>query len=57
MSIVFERVDRTEVFVNESGSITIRQDKPGGDAIVCVPVELVEKLVDALRSAKEEAIE
>ena len=57
MSIVFERVDRTEVFVNESGSITIRQDKTGGDAIVCVPVELVEKLVDALRSAKEEAIE
>ena len=57
MSIVFERVDRTEVFVNESGSITIRQDKPGGDAIVCVPVELVEKLVGALRSAKEEAIE
>lgn len=57
MSIIVEQVDQIEVFVNEAGSISIRQEswiEPA--AIVVIPVQFIDAVVDALRDAKEEAI-
>ena len=58
MSTVIEAVGKTEVFANESGSISIRQTTwPDGEVLIVIPVQFVDLIVDALRSAKEEAIE
>lgn len=54
---VFDSVDAVEVFVNESGSITIRQENRMGedDALVVIPVDRVRDLCRALRQAEQDA--
>lgn len=57
MTKVIQYVAETEVFVNESGSISILQtDWPNEPALIVIPVQFVDVIVDALRNAKEEAI-
>lgn len=57
MTKVIQSVAETEVFVNESGSISIRQtDWPNEPALIVIPVQFIDVIVDALREAKEEAI-
>lgn len=53
MAIVFSAVDETEVFVNQGGSITIKQtDGFGEESIVAIPVFHVDALIGALIEAR-----
>ncbi|TWI04835.1 hypothetical protein IP90_00973 [Luteimonas cucumeris] len=57
--IVIEQVDQVEVFVNENGTVTIKQIDPMGgvDNIICVPPSQVRVLCKALRKAAADAQE
>lgn len=55
---VIEAVEAVDVFVNESGSITIQQEDAVGDySLVVIPVDRVTALCKALRAAAKEAKE
>lgn len=54
---VFPTVEGVEVFLNEDGSITIRQESAVGDepAVVAVPICHINALCRALRATAKEA--
>lgn len=55
---VFPTTYRVEVFINEAGTISIRQEGIGFDdeSIIAVPESQVEMLVNALRATKRELL-
>lgn len=53
MTAAVKQQDEIEVFVNEAGGITIRQD----DDLVVVLPQNAEALIQAIRSAKRMALE
>ncbi len=57
MTIVIERVEQVEVFINEGGSVTIKQNGYAGedDDVVYFPVARIDDVVLALLALKAEA--
>lgn len=55
--LVFPTTEALEIFLNEEGSITMRQDDAmGGDpSLIVIPLEHIEAVVKALRMAKRGA--
>lgn len=56
MTIVIERCNEVQVFVNEAGSVTILQVADYGeeDAIVIFPIDKIDAVVSALRALKDD---
>lgn len=54
---VFPTTEALEVFVNEGGSVTMKQDDAMGDdpSLIIIPLEHIEAVIKALRAAKREA--
>ena len=54
-TLVFNACYETHVFINEIGSITIRQIAPTMDDVhITIPIMHIEPIVNALRKAKRE---
>lgn len=55
---VFESVEAVDVYVNDAGTVTIRQESfADDDAIVAIPPSLIPVLINALKAAAKEALE
>ncbi len=58
--IVFPTTEQVEVFANDLGGITIKQDQDclrQDPSVIFIPLMHVDALIKALRQAKKEAVE
>lgn len=55
--IVFPTTEQVEIFANDRGDITIKQDNAMGDApsLIAIPLIHVTAVINALRKAKKDA--
>lgn len=56
MSIIIERVDQTEVFLNEGGGVTIKQECWPDDSVsIALPIASIPAIIAALLDVEKEA--
>ena len=51
---VFPTTYAVDVFVNQNGEITIRQESPDGGSYIYIPCDKVDALIDALCKAEQD---
>lgn len=55
MTVIVDRQEETEVFINQAGGVTILQKRwPDGDVHIAIPFHRIGAMIDALIDLREE---